>query len=810
MRRLIIFFAATALPFLLATNLSAQHYTLSGELKDSKTGETLLGANIVDLISKKGTCANEYGFYSLELPGGTRKISVSFIGYTTRTLELDLKENKRLDIELLPDDNELSEIVIRAGEKSNSQVESVLMGAVNLKPKEIEKIPVLLGEPDVIRAVLTTPGITSVGEGATGFNVRGGNIDQNLILLDEAPVYNSSHIWGFFSVFNNDALKDIQLYKGGIPARYGGRASSVLDIRQREGSNKVFKGKGGVGLLFSRLTLEGPIVKDKLSFLVSGRRSYFDLAFPFINELKDNSVYFYDLNAKLAWNMNRNNKLFTSFFFGADVMKLQFDIEEDPYIEGNQQTPADKNEQIDFQWKNMTSTVRWNHIFSDKVFMNLSAIYSKYDYALHSKNSTGGPSGNNLEDFTWTSLVENQIVKADLTAYLNPSSKLRFGANATNYAFTPAKVSGNDKGINTVNFETEQGLELAPYISFEKKWDKWSFNAGLRYSWFGNVGPQTITQYVPDLPKSDASVSGTKKIGNNKLTQSYQGIEPRLSLKYSPNSRKAIKLGYNKMYQYIHLISNTAAALPFDIWKPAGYHIKPLEVEQLSVGYAYDTPNKSFNFSVETYYKTFKNMIEYKNGADLFLNETLETELLPAKGHSYGAELSVHKNTGRLTGNANYTYSVSQRKTISSFDENINNGEYYPSNFDKPHVFNLTSSYKLNDKWDAGLFFTYQSGRPTTYATGQFSLNNHQYFTYSDRNAFRLKPSHRLDASFTYTPTPREGKKWSGSWVFGVYNIYGYRSPFSTYTSVRNKHIKTFEFSVIGAPVPFVTYNFKF
>jgi hypothetical protein len=802
MRHKLLIFTIFFLTF--TFTLQAQTYTLSGEIKDGKTGETLLGATILEKSIQKGACANEYGFYSLELPQGIHQLSVSFIGYTPKTIEIDLKENTRLDVEIFAAENELQEVVVTAGKTNNSQVDNMLLGTINLKPKEINKIPALLGEPDIIRSMLTTPGVTSVGEGATGFNVRGGNIDQNLILLDEAPVYNSSHIWGFFSIFNNDALKDIQLYKGGIPARYGGRASSVLDIRQREGSNKIIKGSGGIGLLFSRLTLEGPIAKDKLSFLVSGRRSYFDLAFPLIENVKNNKVYFYDLNSKLAWNINKNNKLFTSFFLGADVMKLQFDIEEDP------KGQKDKNEVIDFQWKNMTSTIRWNHIFSDKLFMNISGIYSKYDYALKSQNSTGGPAGSNLEDFQWKSAVENWIGKADLTAYLNPTTKIRFGANGTLYAFTPAKVSGNNKGINTVNFDVENGLELAPYISYEKKWNTWSINAGLRYSWFGNIGPQTIKTYAPDLPKSEATITGAKKIKKGEVGKSYSGIEPRLTVKYNLNDRKAIKLGYNKMFQYIHLISNTAAALPFDIWKPSGFHIKPLEVDQISMGYAYDTPDQAYNFSAEGYYKKFKNMIEYKNGADLFLNETLETELLPAKGYSYGFELAVYKNKGRLTGNMNYTYSVTRRKTTSPFDENINSGNYYPSNFDKPHILNMTSNYKLNDKWEAGTFFTFQTGRPTTYATGQFSLDANQYFTYSDRNSFRLKPTHRLDISFTYTPEQKKKRKWSGQWVFGLYNVYGYKSPFSTYASVRNNHIKTFEFSVIGAPIPFINYNFKF
>ena len=695
----------------------AQTYSISGTIQDQATGETLLGATIYSKESGKGTVTNEYGFFSLELPKGEHTILVSYVGFKPYEKKINLTENQKLKIDLLIDDA-LDEVVITTSTNTKSQTRQVIAGSVNLKSKDIKQIPALLGEPDVTRAVLTQPGISSVGEGTSGFNVRGGNIDQNLILLDEAPIYNSSHVWGFFSIFNADAIKDVQLYKGGIPARFGGRASSVLDIRQREGNTKEFKGEGGLGLLFSRLTLEGPIKKDKLSFLVSGRRSYFDLFFPLFKSLKKNKVYFYDLNAKLSWNINENNKLFASGYFGADVMKLSFNDSEEETQNTNQNT---NDETIDFRWKNATATLRWNHIFSDKLFMNLSGIYSRYNYALSSENSGGGPTGNSSSSFTWKSAVENWIVKPDFTWFKNADTKIRFGINNTLYRFTPAKVTGNDAGINTVNFGTEKGLEIAPYLSYEKKWEKFSLNAGLRYSWFGNIGPYKVSFYDPNLPQTVSSITGSKTYGNNEVIKSYGNLEPRLALKYDLSDRKAIKVGYNRMFQYIHLISNTNAALPFDIWKPSGYHIKPLEVNQISAGYAYDTENRDYNFSIDAYYKTFKNQIEYKNGADLFLNENLETQLLTSDGYSYGIELGAFKTKGKLTGNANYTYSVTKRKTTSRFaSENLNNGNYYPSNFDRPHMFNLTANYKLNKKWSAGAFFTYQTGRPTTYATGKF------------------------------------------------------------------------------------------
>ncbi|MCT4647312.1 MAG: TonB-dependent receptor [Carboxylicivirga sp.] len=786
--------------FMVSGRLLAQSYTLSGLIKDFETGETLIGATVYESKSGKGAISNEYGFYSLSLPQGEYELRVSFIGYGDVKLKINLRANRRKDVYMVPVNKYMDQVVVTAKDPLASFTKNTLMGVNNLKPKDIESLPALLGEPDVTRLILTQPGVSTVGEGTSGFNVRGGNIDQNLILLDEAPIYNSSHIWGFFSVFNADAIKDMKLYRGGIPARYGGRASSVLDVRQREGSNRSYKGRGGIGLLFSRLTLEGPIKQDKMSFLVSGRRSHFDLAFPLIESLKSNKVRFYDLNVKLSWNVNENNRLYASGYFGADVFKLKFEDEFDSQDDQN----------IDFQWENATSTLRWNHIFSDKHFMNLSGIYSQYDYTLSSENSRG-PASDLSGNFTWKSAIQNWIVKSDFIFYKNTNTTFRYGVSANLYRFTPSNISSNDEGINHLKFDTENVLEIAPYTSLEKNWNKWSLNAGLRYSWFGNMGEQEIAVYAPGQPKTEDSSMGTKKFGSYELIKAYHNLEPRFAVKYSLNDRKVIKLGYNRNFQYIHLISNTNAALPFDVWKPAGYHIKPLEVNQLALGYAYDTRTDSYNFSVEAYYKRMNNMLEYKNGADLFLNETLETQLLNAKGYSYGIELGMYKNKGKLTGNTNYTYSVTRRRTTGASDEdNINNGEYYPSNFDRPHMFNMTCNYALSKKWRAGIFFTYQTGRPTTHVTGKFTIDGVDYFTYSNRNQFRLGNVHRLDLSFTYQPKVNTTHRWQGSWAFGVYNVYGNKNPFSSYSAIRDGRLRTFQFSVIGSQVPFITYNFKF
>lgn len=754
------------------TSLCAQSYTISGTVKDASTGESLLGASVYDTITRQGVATNEYGFFSLTLKKGKHVLVVSYIGYKNFVRELNLNSDYELKAGLEPSGNALQEVALTYNRITKSQLKPVISGSVDLSPKDIKALPALLGEADVTRTVLAQSGVSSIGEGASGFNVRGGDIDQNLILLDEAPVYNSSHVLGFFSVFNADAIKGMKLYKGTIPARFGGRASSVLDVRQREGSDKKFKGQGGIGLLFSRLTLEGPIQKNKLSFLVSGRRSYFDLAFPLFKEIKNDKVYFYDLSTKLSWSVDDKDKLFFSGYFGADVVRVK-----------------DDESNMNVAWKNRTATVRWNHLFSDRLFMNLSGIYSRYTYTLDFASDKSTLSEDLSNDLTWESAVENWLFKPDFTFYQNPNTKIRFGVHNTLYRFSPAKVTGALAGHAPVVFPTKKRLEVAPYASLDKTWNKLSLLTGLRYSWFG-------------------ALSTSKEA---KRDTSYHGFEPRVALKYNLTDRSSLKLGYSRLFQYVHLIYNTNATLPWDIWQPAGDHIRPLETNQLSLGYAHDTQDKAYSFSAEAYYKTFKDLIAYKNGAKLFLNKALERELLPADGYTYGLELGAYKLKGNFTGNINYTYSVNRKKTTSEVGiDNLNDGAYFPSNYDRPHILNLTLNYKFNERWKLVSFFTYQTGRPVTYPTGKLEIDRQPYFAYSKRNAYRTSPIHRLDISFTYTPAKKPNRRWHGSWAFGVYNAYGHQNPIASFSVLKDNRLKTFETSVIGAAVPFVTYNFKF
>ncbi|MDB4292415.1 TonB-dependent receptor [Maribacter sp.] len=778
---------------LTAPDKQVNSFTVSGVVTDAATGETLLGADVIERTMGKGAITNAYGFYSITLPKGTYLFEVSYLGYARKEVAVQLDTNTNLGIELQPSSRALDEVVLTADQNTKSQVKSILGGTINLTPEEIKKVPPFLGEPDITRAILTQPGINSVGEGTTGFNARGGNVDQNLILLDEAPLYNSSHLFGFFSIFNADAIKVVKLYKGGIPARFGGRASSVLEIRQKNGNSKRIKGEGGLGLLFSKFTIEGPIKKDKLSFLASGRRSYFDLFFPLIKEIPDNDKFhFYDLNTKLSWNINTNNKLYASGFFAADVIKFR-QAEEDE---------QGMDDQLDLGWTNATATLRWNHTFSNKLFANITGVYSKYTFGIGEIVET------DEEDFvsTFDRSIENFIFKPDFSYYPNLNTKMRFGLAGNLYQFTPSL-----KGTGVREFpDAEKALELAAYYSIEKQWDKLSLDAGLRFSWFANFGEDAIAIYNPDFPQTPSTRIGRNNYENNEISKSYYGLEPRLALKYDLNDRKAFKLGYNRMFQYIHLISSQTVVLPNDVWKPAGEHIAPLEVNQFSAGYAYDTKNKDYNFSIEGYYKTFDNIVEYKNGARFGVVDDLETELVPAKGFAYGLELAAHKNKGKLTGNANYTYSVTKRKTESAFSsEQINNGAYFPSNFDRPHVFNLTANYTLSKKWQVGAFFTYQTGRPITQPNGRLTLIGESFLTFSDRNAFRVPATHRADLSFTYIPTGNPNTNWEGSWSFGVYNVYGRKNAFSINSVLKNNTLETGRISLIGAPIPFISYNFK-
>lgn len=779
--------------FLFLTNLgfSQEKFTLSGTIADNKNNETLIGVNVVVKGTKIFTITNEYGFYSLTLPKGDYEINISYVSYETIEEKITLTQNIKKNYNLIESSQTLDEVVITEKTKTNTRKPEMSVNKMSIAT--IKQMPVVLGEVDVIKSILFLPGVTNAGEGQSGFNVRGGGADQNLILLDEATIYNSSHLFGFFSVFNPDAIKDLKLYKGGIPSRFGGRASSVLDIYQKDGNSKAFHMNGGIGLISSRLLAEGPIVKDKGSFLIGGRASYAHLFLKLSNN--KNSAYFYDLNTKLNYKLNKNNNLYLSGYFGRDV----FDI----------------NQSFTNTYGNSTLNLRWNHLFSDKLFSNLSMIYSDYYYGL------------NLDfvGFDWNSGIKNYNIKYDFKHYLTDKIKLNYGANAIYYDFNPGTIepSRADSGINFKQLEKKYAFEPSLYVDAEQKvTDKLAMNYGLRYSMFYRLGSSTVNLYANnqavtfdnDLKIYEKGTPiGTEFYSKNKTIASFDNFEPRFSVAYELNENQSVKASYNRMVQYLQLISNTASPTPLDVWTPSDNYIKPQIADQVALGYFKNFNEDNYSLEAETFYKTIKNRIDYIDGADLIANEALEQVILNGEMRSYGLELLFRKNTGKFTGWIAYTLSKSEQKTPgrTANETGINNGNWYRSAYDKTHNLAITSSYKLNKKWNFGANFTLQTGQPVTYPNGQYTYLGITVPSYGTRNENNLPLYHHLDISATLTPKSSQTKKWKGEWVFSIYNLYGRKNAASisfrqNQDSGANEAIKL---SIFGM-VPAVSYNFKF
>lgn len=777
--------------FFYITSFSQEKVTLSGYVKDGGNGESIIGANVYIQGTTIATTSNVYGFYSLTVPKGKNTIVFSYIGYQQQTKELELEKNTSLDIELLEDEKTtLSEVTI-SSEKENVNVKSMEMSVAKLDIKQISKIPALLGEVDVVKSIQLLPGVTTVGEGSGGFNVRGGNIDGNLILLDEAPVFNSSHLFGFFSVFNPDAVKDVKLYKGGIPAPYGGRISSLLDIRMKEGNNKKFEFNGGIGTIFSRFSIEGPIKKDKASFILAGRRSYIDvLAKPFIKkqlpDLNDVKFYFYDLTGKVNWRINKKNQVFLSGYLGQDVFGAGFR----------------------FDWGNSTATARWNHIFGEKLFLNTTFYYSNYNYFLGFKND------NDNTSFDWKSNIINYSFKPDFTYYVNQNNTMHFGGQVIYYNFKPGKaVVTNASGDKSeVGLESKYGLESAIYIDNEQKFGKrFSMQYGLRYSMFNYMGAGTAYYYYDTVPNYRKRLKEEKVFDGWETIKQYGNLEPRLSMKYEVTDESSVKASYNRMAQYLHLVSNTAAATPLDIWTPVTNNILPQISDQVALGYFRNFKDNMYETSVEVYYKDMQNQLDYIDNSSLLLNKYIEADLLQGRGRAYGLELFIKKNKGKFTGWISYTLARTERKVPG-----LSKGEWYYSRYDRPHNMNITASYELNKRWTFGGNFVLMSGTPATFPNVKYEI---QGYTVTDnttekRNNFRNTAYHRLDLSATWTPKKNETrKKFKSNWVFSVYNVYNRKNAFTIFFRPnKDNPIQTeaVRYSVLGTFVPAVTYNFNF
>ncbi|MFS4483164.1 TonB-dependent receptor [Hyunsoonleella sp. 2307UL5-6] len=774
--------------------VSAQNkYTISGTITDASNGETVFGASVFLEGTTIGAITNEYGFYSITAQEGDYKVAVSYIGYASKWRKVTLDGNLKIDFELSEQNTQLDEVLIVSEETERLNIKSPQMSVSKLKLNTIKNMPVVLGEVDIIKSIQLLPGVTNGGEGSGGFNVRGGAADQNLVLLDEAIIYNTSHLFGFFSVFNADAIKDVKLYKGGIPARFGGRVSSVLDVRQKDGNSKNFELNGGIGIISSRLSAEGPLFKDKGSFLVAGRGSYAHLFLQATGG--ENSASFYDLNLKTNYNIDKNNKLYLSGYFGRDVFNF--------------------GANFNSGYGNASGNLRWNHIFSDRVFSNLSFIYSDYDYILDFKSF----------DFDWISEITNYNIKYDLSYFQSNKLQLDFGFNAIYYDFNPGDINPTTEtsSINPLLLDQKRAFENGIYASAEYKFsEKLTATVGLRYSYFIRRGGQPITEYENGLPivynetlgvYEEGNVVGVTNFAKNQTIKTYGNLEPRLALALQLNDNASIKAGYSHTAQYIHLLSNTLSVTPLDVWAPSGSFIKPQLSDQYAIGYFRNFNNKSYALEVEAYYKTVDNRIDYVDGSELIGQNTIETEILDGELRAYGLEFLFRKTKGDFTGWLAYTLSKAEQRTPggAAGGPGINNGDWYYAAQDRTHDISLTGSYKLNNKWNFGANLIYQTGRPVTYPDGQYTYEDLNIANFSDRNASRLTDYHRIDVSATYRPNRKPDKRWKGEWVFGIYNLYNRRNAASiSFGQNRETGANEATRTAIFGIVPSVSYNFKF
>ncbi len=782
-----------SLCFLSFFYLSAQtNFVLSGYISDAETNETLIGVNVILPDLKLGTTTNEYGFYSITIPQGEHQLIISYLGFGSVYKNLNLKEDLTENIKLTATAEVLDEVVVNENVELLN-LKSPQMSVNSLAINTIKKMPAALGEVDIIRSITLLPGVTNGGEGASGFNVRGGAADQNLILLDEAIIFNSSHLFGFFSVFNPDAIKDIKLYKGGIPANYGGRVASVLNIYQKDGNSNDFNAQGGIGLISSRLLLEGPLKKEKGSFLIGGRSSYAHLFLPLIESIGDNKGYFYDLNTKLSYTINSKNNIFLSGYFGRDV----FDIEQ----------------LFNNAYGNSVANFRWNHLFSNQLFSNLSLIYSDYDYKLDFS----------FADFVWNSSIVNFNLKYDFKHYLNEKIKLEYGLNSIFYKFDPGLIepTKEESQVQTNKLTDKYAVESSLYAGINYQLSpKTSLQLGGRLSNFVRRG-QKIYRYANDNPINynsslklyqSADPIGEDDYKRSTILKNFTNFEPRLALAFQKNATQSFKLSYNRMVQYLHLISNTNSPTPIDVWTPSGSFIDPQILDQFAFGFFKTLKSNRYNLELEVFQKSIQNRLDYIDGAELIANNAIEQALLSGEARAKGLELLIRKNEGKLTGWIAYTLSRSEQRTPGRTvnEVGINNGEWYFTPYDKTHDISLTTSYALNKKWDFNANFLFQTGQPITYPEAQYRFADFSIPNFEDRNSSRLPSYHRLDLSAIYTPN-KKNKTFSGQWVFSIFNLYNRRNAASIrfQQNTETGQNEAIRLSIFGI-IPSVTYNFKF
>lgn len=764
---------------LLIASLSAfsqNKFIISGTIKDKKTGEELIGAALrVKEIPGTGVVTNSYGFFSLTLPQGNYTLISQFIGYEAKEIPIKLTENIRLTVEIGEKLSALQEVEIK-GEKENSNITSSEVSSQKVNIKAIESIPVMFGEKDILKTIQLLPGVKSQGEGNSGFYVRGGGADQNLILLDEANVYNASHLLGFFSVFNSDAIKDVNVIKGGMPAEYGGRLSSVLDIKMNEGSSKKFGATGGIGLISSRLTIDGPIIKNKGSFIISGRRTYADLFLKLSNNkrIKDAQLYFYDLNLKANYNIGKNDRIFLSGYFGKDVF-------------GYAKT-------IGMQWGNTTGTLRWNHLFNEKLFLNTSLIYSDYGYTI-----TAGTTNMTI---AIKGAIKDWNLKQDLQYFINSKNTLKVGFNSIYHTFSPGEISSTIGSVSSkFSLDKKYALDNAIYISDEIDiTGQLKLVGGLRFSMFSNMGPTTVYYYDAKANITDSSVYKSGVLYNT-----YKGLEPRLALNYIFNETTSLKVSYSRNNQYLQLLSNSTTSLPTDIWIPCSPLIKPQVSDQVSLGAFKNFHKNMFESSIEIYYKNMANMTDYKNGANIMFNKYVESQLLFGRGWSYGAEFFIKKKYGKFNGWIGYTWSKTERQVIG-----INNDNAFPAKQDRTHDVSVVGIYELSKKFTISATWVFNTGNAVTFPSGKYLVNDQVVSLYTERNGYRMPPYHRGDLSITYFHKKTE--KYESNFNLSIYNVYNrenaYIIEFRQSASDPNK-TEAVQISLFRI-LPSLTWNFKF
>lgn len=729
-----------------------EKFTLNGYIRDASNGEELIGVTVFVEETKTGVISNPYGFYSITLPQGTYHIRYSFIGMENQVKEIVLDKDISMNIDLNLQATELTEVVV-TGEREDEQVVNIQMSKNEIDMAQVKKLPALFGEPDIIKTIQMLPGVISAGEGTSSFFVRGGSADQNLILIDEAPVYDPSHLFGLFSVFNADVIKDSELYKGGIPSRFGGRLSSILEVRTKDGNNKEFGGEAGIGLLASSLMLEGPIKKEESSFIVSARRSYVDLFLKAADQ--DNLVYFYDINAKVNWRANNKNRFFVALYAGRDDFSFGDDF--------------------GFDWGNKTGTFRWNHLFNDKLFSNTSLIASRFDYGLASTSESDG--------FEWDSFITEYSFKQDLNYFFNPKLSLDFGYHLTYRQFSPGIINPDEGSIfKRTELQEEFALDHAFYAGFEQQiTDRLSVQYGARLSIFQNIGEQMVYEYQDISNNVEPIRVDSTYYDSFENIKTYVNLEPRFAARYILNESSSIKASYNRMVQNTHLISSGTVPLPFNTWAPSSVYLKPQLADQFAVGYFKNLENNKYELSVEAYYKDMQNVTDFADNARIFFNKDLATEFRQGSSEAYGLEFMAQKKKGALTGFVSYTWSK-----VTRLVPEVNQGREFFANYDRRNSLNVVATYEYNDKWTFGGNFTYGTGRPITLPAGSYEFGN-GYIPdiITERNGYRLDDFHRLDLSATLTPRKNTGKKYQTSWTFALYNAYSRKNPFSVYTRVK-------------------------